>query len=692
MRKFIFVLIVCTITSLILGGCSNTPKPAPVLTIVAITTPTAEETALVWTPSPSPSPTLIPEQRTLTICMGAEPETLYLYGGASNQAINSILEAVYDGPIDNRSFDYQPIILEKLPSLADGDAVRQPVMVKAGDMVVDANGDLVELISGVQVFPSGCSRPDCAVEYAGPGEIQMDRLAVEYKLLPDLKWSDGASLTAQDSVYSFWLDAHPETPSLKFNVKRTASYEALDDLTIQWVGLPGYMDPTYFLNFWTPLPGHIWGEYDAAELAEAKVSTREPIGWGPYVIERWQPGEYIKLSRNPYYFRADEGLPRFSQLLFRFHSGDGVDFITSILNGECDIVSQLSPLDEQIEMLVDLHEEARLNAAFIPSKAWEHVDFGIMPVETYQGFSSTGAFQDVRLRRAVALCMDRQQVVDEVWFGQSTVLDTYVPAEHPLFNPNVAHYSFDVEAGSALLEEIGWVDEDADPGTPRHYQGNVDGIPQGMALEFNYWTTIAPQRQQVSQILADSLARCGIKVNIQLWDSGDFFATGADGPLFGRQFDIGQFAWSTGIEPPCDLYLSEAIPGDPEIVNEHGEPMFPYGWSDEISPGRAQAQRIFEEDRYPFGWGVWNETGYSNPVYDRACKAALATLPGQPEYEENHRQAQEIFAEDLPAIPLYMRLVVAATRPDMCGFSMDSTDNEIWNIEAFNYGHQCTSP
>ena len=59
---------------------------------------------------------------TLVLCMGQEPETLYSYGG-NMLASSQVYEAIYDGPIDNRSFSYQAVILEKLPSLADGDAV-----------------------------------------------------------------------------------------------------------------------------------------------------------------------------------------------------------------------------------------------------------------------------------------------------------------------------------------------------------------------------------------------------------------------------------------------------------------------------------------------------------------------------------------------------------------------------------------
>jgi peptide/nickel transport system substrate-binding protein len=145
------------------------------------------------------------------------------------------------------------------------------------------------------------------------------------------------------------------------------------------------------------------------------------------------------------------------------------------------------------------------------------------------------------------------------------------------------------------------------------------------------------------------------------------FAAGPEGALFGRRFDLAQFAWMTGVTPPCDLFLTEQIPGDPNTVDENGLARFPYGW------------------------GGQNETGYSNLEYDRLCQAALETLPGQPGYQENHHQAQEIFAAELPVVPLYLRLKLAVTRPDMCGFIMDPTAlSEMWNIEKFDYGEDCS--
>ena len=53
----------------------------------------------------------------------------------------SILEAIYDGPVDHINYQYIPVLLEKLPSLADGDASISSVEVKEGMDLVDADGN-----------------------------------------------------------------------------------------------------------------------------------------------------------------------------------------------------------------------------------------------------------------------------------------------------------------------------------------------------------------------------------------------------------------------------------------------------------------------------------------------------------------------------------------------------------------------
>ncbi len=738
--KLYFAFGLLMAASFILAACQPAAPGETVVETVVVTKEVAgEDVIVVVTATPEPE---VVGERTLVICLGQEPETLYNYGG-SMLAQSSVLEAIYDGPIDGRSFDYQAIIIEKMPSLADGDALIQAVEVAPGDSVVDADGNPAALaattqatatlgdsvngadgssvvlhvagdpildadgapvldesgnpttyetgtlyrpascmtadcaveytggevsvdVYGTRVRPSGCNSNDCTIIFDGTVALSVDQMVVTFKLLPGLLWSDGTPLTAADSVYSHNLAADPDTPSSKYVIDRTSAYEALDDVTLQWTGLPGYVDGTYFLNMWTPYPEHVWGQFTAAELLEAPEARSTPMGWGAYIINEWVTGDNISMSKNANYFRASEGLPKFDNVVYRIAGENSNANIAKILAGECDIADQTSHLDDQSELLLELQAAGQLNATFVTGTVFEHADFGIRPVcFDNGGWANCLAegrpdfFGNVLTRRAFVMCMDRQAVVDTVMFGQSIVLDSYLPPQHPLFNAEVTHYAFDVTAGAALLEEAGWTDADADPATARTYVGTDPNIPQGQTLTVNYITTNATQRQQATQVLQASLAECGIEAILGYQTPGEFFADGPEGPLFGRRFDIGQFAWLTGVAPPCDLWLGEQIPGE-------------------------------DTETYPAGWGGSNDAGFDNAEYNAACNAALQSLPGQASYDENHLLAQAIFATELPIAPLYLRLKLAGTRPDMCNFVMDPTANsEMWNIEEFDYGDSC---
>ncbi len=653
MRKRLMIFVgLITLFTLVLSACAQpTPqviektvevtKEVVVTKEVEVTKEVVKEVTkeVVVTPTPPPS-----GPKTLVICQGQEPETLYIYGG-SMLAASHVQEAIYDGPIDSRTYAFQPIILEKLPSIEDGDAVVKKVTVQAGDMVVDDNGDPVELEEGVMIRPAGCRSSDCAVEFTGE-PVEMDQMVVTFKLLDGIKWSDGEPLTADDSVYSFELASDPDTPSSKYTVDRTASYEAIDDLTTVWTGLPGYIDSTFFTNFWTPLPRHLWQDelgYSAADLLEAEESSRKPMGWGAFIITEWVAGDHITVEKNPLYFRADEGLPHLDKVIYRFVS-DSNAAVAQLISGECDIADQTAHLDDQSELLLKLEQEGVVQPIFMTGTVWEHVDFGINPVESYD---RPDFFEDVRMRRAIAYCLDRQSVVDTVLYGRSTVIHSYIPPEHPLYaGDRLMTYEYDPEKGKALLEEMGWIDEDGDGVREAH---GVEGIPDGTLLAFKWQSTNATLRVQYMQIFQQNLADCGIDLTLENLPAGEYFADGPDGPLFGRHFDLGSFAWLTGVEPPCELYLSELIPS--------------------------------EEN----GWGGQNDPGFINEEYDAACKRAIQSLPGTEDYIEGHKEAQRIFSEQLPVVPLFLRLKLAAIRPEVTGFIMDPTANsEMWNIEAFD--------
>jgi peptide/nickel transport system substrate-binding protein len=234
------------------------------------------------------------------------------------------------------------------------------------------------------------------------------------------------------------------------------------------------------------------------------------------------------------------------------------------------------------------------------------------------------------------------------------VPETYIPPEHPLFNSAVAPYNYDPDQGNRILEQVGWRDVDNDPSTPREAQGVVN-VPPLTPLVLNYYTSSAAQRRQVSEILAQSLGQCGIGVNTTYLSYIDLYAEGgANGPLFGRNFDLAQYAMgTTSLEPPCTWFTTEQVPTADN------------------------------------NWVGANVTGYQSAEFDEACDWAQEQTPADEAYREAYHLTQSIFAADLPAIPLYLRLKVAAARPDMCEFELDPTASSLWKIEVLDYQTTC---
>jgi peptide/nickel transport system substrate-binding protein len=604
-----------------------------------------------------PAPTATPAPRNLTVCLGEEPNTLYPYGGP-NAAARSVLAAVYDGPIDTVGYEYQPVILTQLPSFANGDAQIAKLAVAPGSEVVNADGALVLLEAGTRVRPAGCRGDDCILAYDGSSPLEMDQMVVTFRLRSDVTWSDGTPLSADDSVYAYSLALDPATPGSTFLIDRTQTYEAADAKTVQWWGKPGFIDPAYFTNFWSPAPKHLWNEFSPTELLQTDISSRTPAGWGPYVVQDWLPADHITLTRNPQYFRSADGFPKFDTLTFRFIA-DPNSAISELAAGRCDVLDPTVRLDGQAGLLREMNESGEAQAFFAPGMTIEWLGLGIKPASYDDGYNTLIAkdrpdlFADARTRQGIAFCLDRQKVVDTVLFGLTSVPNTFLPPEHPLYNNATTPYPFDPATGIQLLEQAGWKDTDGNPATPRQASG-VTNVSAGTPLTLNYYTTTATQRRQVTEILTASLAQCGIGLNVQHFSQNDLYAPGPDGVLFGRRFDLIEYAMGViGFEPPCTWFTAAEIPN--------------------------------ASNR----WIGTNVTGYQSGAFDAACHAARLALPDETAYAESYRQTQAIFSADLPAIPLYFRLRTAAARPDFCHFDLDPSAAPLWNIEAFDYGPSC---
>ena len=215
--------------------------------------------------------------------------------------------------------------------------------------------------------------------------------------------------------------------------------------------MPGFSDATYFTNFWVPMPEHLWSGFTAAELLEAEESSRLPVGDGPFKIEEWIAGDSIRLTKNEFYYRADEGLPYLDSVTFKFIP-DTNQLLAQLLSGQCDIgTHRRSEHSTNAPFLIEAEASGLLVPYFQTGTIYEHIDFNIDP---YGDAADTRYdwFEDARVRQAMTMCTDRQGMVDNILYGRSEVIHTYIPTVHPLYpTEGLTEWAFDPEAGNALL-------------------------------------------------------------------------------------------------------------------------------------------------------------------------------------------------------------------------------------------------
>jgi peptide/nickel transport system substrate-binding protein len=239
----------------------------------------------------------------------------------------------------------------------------------------------------------------------------------------------------------------------------------------------------------------------------------------------------------------------------------------------------------------------------------------------------TPFFLDTRVRQAIAHAIDRQRIVERLYEGNTEVAHTFMPRAHPFHMDDLRRYGFDPDMARSLLAEAGF---------PDGFSVSLL-VPEGRS-----------DREKLAETIAGFLADVGIQVDLQRIAPARLFAKGQDTPLFGRQFEMALFSWDGGVEPPAELFLSEEV-------------------SEEAN-----------------GWGAMNVSGYRDKAFDSVALQAMSALDTS-QQRELWIGAQQAFAEDLPAIPLFQVVKVAATRPGFQGMAVTATQpSEMRNAERFS--------
>ncbi len=417
--------------------------------------------------------------------------------------------------------------------------------------------------------------------------LRRDPLTWIFHLRPGVRFTDGHALTSADVAWSIRSMTNGSIVTAKGGAfKAITAVETPDPLTV-------------IVHTSTPLPSLLFnlsdGLFGVVENGAGADEGLHPLGSGPFRFVSQVQDKDVILERNPAYW-AGAPSPTIQRVRFEVVP----DTITAALEmekGSADAESNLLTMD-MVHALGDHAAKSRHPHLAIATGPGDRVDYLNFNVQD-------PALRDPRVRRAIALAMDRPALIAALWRGHARLADTLLPPGHWAEAPadELAQYPHDIGRAIALLDAAG-----------------LRPDRNGIRLHLTLKTSTDETSRLEAQALQAELREVGIDLALRWSDFGTFYS------------DITKGAFQ--------MYLLRWIGSneDPDI--------FHYAYATEMFPPRGA-----------------NRGHYSNPRVDTLLRAANDTT-NEAERRQDYIRIQQILAQDLPTIPLWYpdNVVVHSTR------------------------------
>ena len=460
--------------------------------------------------------------------------------------------------------------------------------------------------------------PDLAAEVPTlqNGGVSQDGLTVTYKLRHGVTWHDGSLFTADDVKFTWQMIMNP-----KINVVSRDGYNKIkaidtpDQYTVI-IRFKEYYAP-HLMLFSTILPKHA---LEAAEDVNKASFNRSPIGTGPFKFKEWRLAEAVVLEANSSYYR---GKPNLNTILYKVIPDTNI-MLSQLKAGEVDIVSNVA--FAQLDQIKDI---AGMQAIITPNMIWEHLDFNL----------DNALFQDVRVRQSIALGIDKQAIIANIFKGTASLA---MGDQSPLswgYNPEVKQEVRDVNAARDLLVQAGWKLGD-------------DGVfvKDDRKLAFSLSIpTGNKSRETVASVIVQQLKEVGIAVEIRPIDAKIFFGD----VLKKRGFETAMYAWVAGIDPnDISLWHSKWIPS---------------------------SKNGYEGQNYP---------GWRNGEVDALTEQGAYTIDIE-RRKQIYFRIQDIIIQEHPVIPLYFRSNIEAVKSSVVNYRPNPTSSgNLWNAWQWGFAEK----
>lgn len=375
--------------------------------------------------------------------------------------------------------------------------------------------------------------PDLAKDW----EVSDDGLVYTF-YLRDTTWHDippvnGRKLLADDVVAT--MNHIMELPGHQASLlSEVESVEAPDDQTVVFT-LKGPFAP--FLNFlanhfmWILPKEAIEGDFDIDQAA---------IGTGPFMLEKYEDNVQAVFVRNPNYY--EDGKPYLDEVVYKIVPDQGAR-IAAFRTGESDTISGLSP--EERESLLKTNPDTMINEVMMATQSLIFMNMERKP------------FDDLRVRKAVSLAVDRQNAVDSI-FGGGEIAGPV--------NPSLGDWALSLEEREAL--------QPYDPEKAKELLAEA-GYPDGFSTKIMTTDGYGEQVVRLVQWIVEDLKQIGIDAEIEMteyaayyterWPNKDYdmgvgyqsYLQEADEWLTGQYHTDGAHNWFGTSDPKLDDMLEK---------------------------------------------------------------------------------------------------------------------------------------
>lgn len=432
----------------------------------------------------------------------------------------------------------------------------------------------------------------------GLAKLAGSGMTVTFTLRPEAKWADGVAVTTDDVLFSWQVGRHPQSGVANADIyRRIVKIDTAKDKKSFTIHLDR---PSYAYNVLTDfrlLPAHVEAKA-FAEPAEyrnrttyATQPTNPGLYMGPYRVADMVYGSHLVLERNPHWGGKP---PAFRRIIIRAIENT-VALEAALRTHDIDMIAGESglPLDQAVSL--DNRKPTDVTILFKAGLVYEHLD--INPTHP--------ALRDIRVRKAILHGFDRQAISREMFGGRLPVALTNIGPADPAFAPGVAVYPHSPQKAGKLLDEAGW--KMAGRGIRRNAQGDP--------LVIEIATTAGNHsRELMQQVIQMELRKIGIELRTRTEAPRSFFGT----TVTRRQF------------PGMALYSW-------------------YGTPDQVPRTTLHSAHIPSAEN---NFSGQNFTGYADPRMDKLIEA-LETELDPTKRKGLWGQLQELYAEDLPALPLF---------------------------------------